>query len=270
MTDVHTQFGGSIPENYDRYLAPLLFHHYGEDIARRIDAFTGGRVLETACGTGISTQYLRAALPDDVEIVATDLNAPMLDYARKHRGGLVNVSFEEADAQNLPYADQSFDAVVCQFGFMFFPDKLQGFREARRMLKPGSQLAFNVWDSLDHNTFAAVAQDTIASFFAEDPPTFYYTPFSYSEVEPIMSALADAGFRDAEVSHVETTGEVPSAADLATGIVKGNPSITEIEERGSADPQAVVDAVADRIRESFGDDPVRVPLRALVFTARAA
>lgn len=269
MSDVHARFGGSIPENYDRYLAPLLFHHYGKDIARRIDTSNGARVLETACGTGISTQYLRAELPDDVEIVATDLNAPMLDYARANRGDLVNVTFEEADAQELPYPDESFDVVVCQFGFMFFPDKLQGFREARRMLKPGSQLAFNVWDSHDHNPFAAVAQDTIASFFDGDPPTFYYTPFSYYEEEPIMSTLAEAGFSDAEVTYVESTGEAPSAAELATGIVRGNPSITEIEERGTADPQVVIDAVAEKIRERFGDNPVRAPLRALVFTALA-
>ncbi|MCZ6557051.1 MAG: class I SAM-dependent methyltransferase [SAR324 cluster bacterium] len=137
MTDSHAQFLDSIPENYDAHLGLLLFHFYGSDLARRVGVTVGGRVLELACGTGIFTQYLRGTLAVEVEIVATDLNEPMLDFARDKRGELENVSFEQADTLSLPFADGAVDAVVCQFGVMFFPDKEAGMREAARVLKSG-------------------------------------------------------------------------------------------------------------------------------------
>ena len=167
MNTSHIEFVGSIPEAYDTHLGPLLFQHYGADLARRLDVPAGGRVLETACGTGISTEHLRGTLPDSVEIVATDLNDAMLDYARAKRSDLANVSFRQADALDLPFEDASFDAVACQFGLMFFPDKAAGMAEALRVLKSGGMLGFNVWDSLDANEIARVAHETIGTFLAQ-------------------------------------------------------------------------------------------------------
>ena len=268
MSQQHTQFVGSIPENYDRHLGPLFFHHYADDLAARIDPVSNGVVLETACGTGISTQYLRDALADDIEIIATDLNEPMLDYARTNRGHLDNVHFEVADAVNLPYASESFDAVLCQFGLMFFPNKLASLRESHRVLKTGGQLLFNVWDSLEKNTIALVAHETIGGFFDQDPPRFLETPFGYYEADAIEALLEDAGFEQIQVNYVATTRELPSARNVAIGLVEGNPSILEIRERGTAEPEAVIDAVAAKLREEFGDQPLRTKLQALVFTAR--
>ncbi len=194
MTDTHIEFVGSIPEIYDRHLGPLLFEHYAADLAGRVTVPPGGRVLELACGTGIATERLRAALPEDVEIVATDLNEAMLDLARSKRGNLANVHYQVADALDLPFEDGSFDAVVCQFGVMFFPDKAAGAREAARVLKPGGTYVFNVWDSLDRNPVIKVAQDTISGFFDGDPPTFLSIPFGYHALDPITVLLQDAGF----------------------------------------------------------------------------
>ena len=165
MADTHGEFVGSIPETYDAHLGPLLFEHYAADLAERVTVPPGGRILELACGTGIATARLRAALPEGVEIVATDLNEAMLDYARNKRGDLPNLRYQVADALDLPFEDGSFDAVACQFGVMFFPDKAAGAREAARVLKPGGAYAFNVWDSLDRNPAIKVAQDTISRFF---------------------------------------------------------------------------------------------------------
>ena len=267
MPQPHVQFIGSIPEKYDEHLGPLLFHAYAEDLAARLNVGAGGRVLETACGTGISTEFLRRALPDDVEIVATDLSDPMLEFARAKRGELDGVSFEQADALSLAYDDGTFDAVVCQFGLMFYPDKLAGIREAARVLRPGGQLLFNVWDSLEWNPIARVAFEAIGEFFSDDPPAFLQLPFGYYEIDPIKALLHEAGFANVEINVVRTVSERPSAAHVAEGLVAGNPSILEIQERGTAPAEQVIAAVAQSIAEEFGDDPMRTPLQAIVFSA---
>ncbi len=260
-------FVGSIPELYDEHLGPFFFDFYGADMARRVDVGDGAKVLETACGTGISTAHLRAALPDSVAIVATDLNEPMVEYARGKHGGLANVEFRTADALALPFEDGAFDAVVCQFGIMFFPDQAAGLREAARVLKPGGTFLFSVWDSFEINTIAAVSVETVGRFFESEPPQFMRMPFSTYEIDPVKAMLAEAGFGGIDISVVPTVVERPSAHDLAIGFVSGNPTIIELNERGTASAEEVTDAVAEAFREHFGDAPLRAPLQAIMFAA---
>ena len=266
MSATHTKFVGSIPEKYEEHLGPLLFRFYAEDLANRVSIGDGKKVLETACGTGIATASLRRVLPDKVEILATDLNEPMLEVARARRGDLHNVVFEQASALDLPYDDAAFDAVVCQFGLMFFPDKLAALKEAARVLKPGGQLLFNVWDSFDWNPIARIASETIAGFFAEDPPSFIKLPFAYYEIDPIKALLHEAGFSNLEINVIRSLSERPSAAHVAEGLVDGNPGVLEIQERGSAPPEQVIGALTKALVEEFGDNPMRTPLQAIVFS----
>ncbi len=158
MAKVDTVFSGSIPSLYDKCLGPLIFAPYAEDLASRLAALNPARVLETAAGTGIVTRALLGALPADASIVATDLNQPMLDHAAEQISS-DRVSWQKADAQALPFPDQSFDAVVCQFGAMFFPDRQKAYREARRVLKPDGHFIFSVWDAIEHNDFAKLTTD---------------------------------------------------------------------------------------------------------------
>ena len=139
MSSSAAGFSGSVPALYDLHLGPVLFEPYASDLVSRLPSGDRLRVLEIACGTGIVTRRLQEALPD-AAIVATDLNEPMIDYAR----GAVpapGILWQQADAQALGFDDGSFDVVVCQFGFMFLPDKVQGFREARRVLASGGHAA---------------------------------------------------------------------------------------------------------------------------------
>jgi SAM-dependent methyltransferase len=268
MAQSHTQFVGSIPELYEEHLGPLLFHFYAQDLAGRLDDDAVGRVLEIACGTGIATEYLRHALPHPCQIVATDLNDPMLEFARSRRANLGNVQFDRADAGSLPFEDGSFDAVVCQFGVMFFPEKPRAMREAYRVLRSGGQLIFNVWESLSQNPAPRIAHETIAQFFDGEAPTFLLTPFGYHDVDAIVALVEGAGFETVGVDRVSTLVERPSAHSIAIGLVKGNPGIAEIRERADATPDTIVHAVARKLREELGDDPIRCPLAAIVFSAR--
>jgi SAM-dependent methyltransferase len=126
MTKVDTVFAGSIPAIYDNYLGPLIFEPYAQDLANRLSALHPERVLETAAGTGIVTRALLRSLSGGAGIVATDLNQPMLDHAAKQVSSS-RLSWQKADAQALPFPDATFDAVVCQFGVMFFPDKQKAY-----------------------------------------------------------------------------------------------------------------------------------------------
>ena len=260
------RFIGNIPENYDRGLGPVIFVDCAADLARRTASGGPKRVLETAAGTGIVTRALRDALSGDVHITASDLNQPMLDVAGlKFRAG-EQVDFQTADATALPFKDGSFDAVVCQFGVMFFPDKDEAYREVLRVLTPGGRYHFNVWDSHRFNPFGRIGQAVVGSFFPDDPPQFLRVPFSYP-FEPIKDSLVAAGFTNINLSVLRFEKEISDADAFARGIVFGNPLIDQIRTRGGVEPEAVVEALVAGFRREFGADPGLMPLQALVFSA---
>ncbi len=269
MTSTHSSFTGSIPEIYDAHLGPFLFEFSAKDLADRVkDSIPpDGKILEVACGTGISTHHLRQALPESVHITATDLNPAMLDFAKAKHTDLPSVAFEVADALSLSFDDHAFDAVICQFGIMFFPDKHQGLAEMTRTLKPGGVLAFNVWDSLENNQSASIAHQTIASFFENDPPQFLTTPFGFYDVDHIKSLITKTGLKDIASHTVSELIEVHDAALIAKGYVEGNPGVLEINERATVAASEVTKATAAALEQACGSPPFKTALQEIVFTA---
>src|SRR5215470_14973077 len=194
-SDSDKVFAGSIPENYDRYLVPLIFQFYADDMARRVAALAPGAVLETAAGSGVVTRALAPGLPRDASYTVTDLNQPMVDYARSRQPPDTRITWRQADALALPFENAAFDLVCCQFGAMFFPDRTAGYREARRVLKPGGHYIFNVWDRIEENVFADDVTKALAEIFPNDPPRFLArTPHGCHDTALIRSDLEAAGF----------------------------------------------------------------------------
>jgi len=267
MDNKNAQFAGSIPATYDRYLGPILFQTYGEDLADRLKIDANSSVLELACGTGIVTRILRDRLPASARLTATDLNEPMIHHAKAKFRATDAVEWKQADATTLPFDDRSFDAVVCQFGFMFFPDKTLAAREAHRVLKPGGVFLFNVWDSLEQNPLGQIAHETISSFFEKDPPTFYQVPFGYHDHGEIKRMLEGAGFCDIRLDVVAKSGGESRPEDAAQGLVHGNPIAVAITDRDPALLPVITQAVADALKKRFGEI-VRAPMRAIVVEGR--
>jgi len=256
-------FAGSIPENYNQYLVPLLFDAYGADMVKKLEVPALGSVLELACGTGAVTKYLRDALVDSIRLVATDLNPGMLEIAQSSLSDSNGIEFQVADGTSLPFEETSFDSVVCQFGVMFFPDKYQGFAEAARVLKPGGRLHFSVWDSLKHNALSKLVHETATDLSPEI--SFMATPFSYCDISDIKATLESAGFRGMEISVQPRESEARSVDDVVMGLVAGSPLAAELENRGLMGEGR--DAVESALISKYGDGPISAPMQAVVFIA---
>lgn len=260
-------FTGSVPQVYQDILVPYMFAPYAQDLAARIAAENPGRVLEIAAGTGVVTTALREALPDTA-IVATDLNEAMLAVARANQE-VTGIEWQKADAQDLPFEAESFDAIACQFGIMFFPDPAKAIAEMKRVLRPGGIVAIYVWGSLEQNPAAKAAQAAVGQLFPEDPPLFMgRTPHGHADPEPYLAMLRDAGFAEAKAEWVAKVGRSPSAQRLAEGFCLGTPLRGELEARRPGSPQEAVAPVTDAFRASWGDGAIEVPIEAYVLTAR--
>lgn len=260
-------FAGSIPKIYDEYLVPLIFKDYAADITERLGLLNPSRVLEVAAGTGVVTRALSAGLPASVSIVATDLNQAMLDQASA-TGTKRPVEWRQADAVHLPFEDEAFDAVVCQFGVMFFPDKPKALLEARRVLKPGGVLIFNVWDRISENEFAETIETALETVFSDDPPRFLgRTPYGYYDHSVIENDLKNGGFTASPRIETLAFRSRASSPDIpALAYCQGTPLKNEIESRDAARLDEATDTVAEAIAKEFGRETVDGKIQAHVVT----
>ena len=260
-------FAGAIPKLYDTHLVPLIFEPYAADLANRLSSRPLSRVLEIAAGTGVVTRALAFVLPESVVIVATDLNQAMLDHAAAV-GTKRTVEWHQADAMQLPFQDGTFDAVVCQFGVMFFPEKSKAFSEARRMLRPGGVFIFNVWDRISENEFADTVTTALESLFPEDPPRFMArTPHGYHDRRTIEEDLVNGGFiASPRIDTVAARSQATSSRVPAIAYCQGTPLRNEIEARDASRLGEATDIAAEAIAKRFGRGAVDGKIQAHIVT----
>lgn len=270
MQDTDKLFAGSIPENYDRYMVPLIFEPFAADMARRAAFLSPAAVLETAAGTGVVTRALAPKLSPGASYTVTDLNQPMLDHAASRQPPDGRITWRQADALALPFEDAAFDLVCCQFGAMFFPDRPSAYREARRVLKPGGHFLFSVWDRIEENVFADDVTNALARIFPDDPPRFLArTPHGYHDKAVIRRELEDAGFSPVVIETRAEQSRASSPRLPAVAYCQGTVLRTEIEAREAGKLQAATDYAASAIADRHGSGAVAAKIQAHVIMATA-
>jgi ubiquinone/menaquinone biosynthesis C-methylase UbiE len=268
MLEADKVFAGSIPENYDRYMVPLIFESYAADLAQRAAVLSPNAVLEIAAGTGVVTRALAPKLSPAARYTVTDLNQPMLDYAASRQGPDSRIAWRQADAMALPFENSTFDLVCCQFGAMFFPDRPSAYREARRVLKPGGHFLFSVWDRIEENAFANDVTNALAKIFPNDPPRFLArTPHGYHDTALIRSDLDEAGFSHVEIETRAEQSRAPSPRIPAVAYCQGTLLRNEIEAREAGKLQAATDDAEAMIARRHGSGEVAAKIQAHVILA---
>jgi SAM-dependent methyltransferase len=265
MAESDKVFSGSIPKLYDSVLVPLIFEPYAIDLVARLQPGSYTRVLEIAAGTGVVTRALASTLPDGISIVATDLNQAMLDQARA-AGTARPVEWRQADAMQLPFGDATFDAVICQFGVMFFPDKAAAFAQALRVLRPGGTFIFNVWDRIEENEFADTVTTALEQVFPADPPRFLArTPHGHHDLRKMERDLAQGGFAGkARIETVAARSRADSPRVPAFAYCQGTPLRNEIEARDATRLDEATDAAEQALARRFGHGAVDGKIQAHV------
>lgn len=270
MLETDKLFSGSVPENYDRYMVPLIFEPYAADMAERAASSSPTTVLETAAGSGVVTRALAPKLHPNAHYVVTDLNQPMIDYAASRQPPDSRVEWRQADALALPFADATFDLVLCQFGAMFFPYRELGYREARRVLKPGARFLFSVWDRIEENDFADDVTNALAEIFPSDPPRFMArTPHGYHDTDVIRRELEQAGFGGVVIETKAEQSRAASPRIPAVAYCQGTLLRNEIEARGPGRLEAVTDHVTAAIASRHGHDEIAAKIQAHLIVAVA-
>jgi SAM-dependent methyltransferase len=264
-TEQDRRWAGSMPDAYDRYLAPSVFRPFAAEFAARAARLAPRRVLEIAAGTGVLTAELLAALPD-AHVTATDLNEPMVRYGAGQAPG---ADWQQADVQALPFDDEQFDLVACQFGVMFFPDKPGAFTEIRRVLTADGRLLMSTWGPVGTHGFAEALVAGVERAFPADPPTFMATvPHGYPDVGQVTADLAAGGLEVVAAESVTLTGHAESAAGVAAGFCTGTPLRMAIESRG--DLAAATEVVGAEMTARMGAGPVSAEMTAHFIEARPA
>lgn len=263
-------FQGAIPDAYEELMVPLFFQPFADDLVARAVALEPVDVLELAAGTGVVTRGLVGALPEDSSIIATDLNSDMLAVAESIESDASSddVTWRVADAQRLPFDDDSFDLVVCQFGVMFFSDRVGANAEVRRVLRPGGTYLFSVWDSIAQNAIAC-AIDTAYSRVLPDarPNVVTRVSHGYHDVDRIRADVEAGGLVLDSIESVDKIASADSASEAARALPRGGPLRVELETYGD-DARDEIEALAcSLLEDEFGPGPIRTPLRALLVAA---
>jgi len=269
VESLDSEFGGSIPDVYDEYLVPLIFQSYAEDLADRVARIDPKTVLEVAAGSGVATRAIVGVLDEGARFVASDLNPAMIERARSMQADADRVQWRQADCLDLPFSDDSFYLVVCQFWAMFFPDRVRAYSEVRRVLRNGGVFLFNMWDRIEENDFAFEVTAALADLFPDDPPQFLpRTPHGHYREDTYRHELSAAGFRDVNVDAVDEISRASDPTIPAIAYCRGTPLRNEIK---ALDPGCLAEATAHAgraISARFGTGEVEGRVRGFVITAR--
>ncbi len=223
------QVSTSAAEVYEEFFLPALFQDWPPRVADAAHVVSGQRVLDVACGTGVLARALARRVRPGGSVVGLDVNDGMLAVARRKAP---EVEWVRGAAEALPFPDASFDAVVSQFGLMFFEDRRAAIREMARVLRPGGRLAVAVWDSLDRTPGYAAMTALLKRLFGKETAASLYAPYTLGDPEPLRALFEGVGLTDLAVTTHDGTARFPSIASWVYTDVKGWTAAGLIDDAG--------------------------------------
>ena len=237
--DKEFKFEGSVPQYYDKLFGEQLFEPYAKDLVSRISNISSelSHVLELGCGTGRCTRQVMTQINGLKEFIVTDVSEEMLKFAKdaiefpQHSLNPL-VSWQVVDECDLPYKDNYFDLIICQFGFMFSSDKATAMAESMRVLRPGGLLLFNVWDDIENNPLCYIADNVIKTSHPQDHDDFFSLPYSMHDREAVIRMLSETGFTSVTAMDETIKCSWQTAHEAAAAIVDGSPIALILKERG--------------------------------------
>jgi ubiquinone/menaquinone biosynthesis C-methylase UbiE len=252
--------------NYDEFLGPMFFEPYAIEVATRIHPSSVALALEIAAGTGRVTRHIRKRIPASANLIASDISGDMLTVAKEKLSD-PEIDWQNIDAQQLPFSDNSIDLVVCSFGYMFVPDKPKAFAEAYRVLRPGGMFLFTTWDKLENNAASWIARSAAMKYFEGALPESYNLATSMNDEAIIRPLLEDARFSKISIEKVQKNSICTTAKEAAIVLVQSGAVFQEIKKRNPAWIDEIIITVEKELSEKFGIAPMIAPISAVISQA---
>ena len=223
------QVTASAAEVYEEFYIPALFGEWAPWVTDAAQVRSGQRVLDIACGTGVIARYVAGRVGSDGSVVGVDINEGMLAVARQRAP---HIEWRQGAAENLPLDTNSFDAVICNFGLMFFEDRSKAITEMVRVLRPGGRLAVAVWDSLANIPGYAALANLLQRLFGDTLGAATRAGFVLGDTQAIRSLFTEAGISDIQIATRAGTAHFPSLQSFVYTEVKGWTTADMIDEAG--------------------------------------
>jgi SAM-dependent methyltransferase len=266
MSNPQLSFGGKIPQNYEDFLGPFLFEPYALDLVARLDLAGGHKILELACGSGRVTRHLSDKMPKGADFTASDLNADMINVAQ-NKVKADNVKWLVADMLAIPFEDNTFDLIVCQFGIMLVPNHLKALSEIFRVLKNNGKVIFSTWADLADNELWSISDKVLHTYLAKSTIQSNPGPFSMADQYAVIDLLNQVGFNAASATLVKTKAEIETAGMAAYGFIHGLPVSSFIQQENPGLLSDIIKAFEKQLIDKLGDFPLVVPQQAFLFEA---
>jgi len=219
MVDIDRgQVNRSAAEIYDEFFLPALFQEWTGRVADAAQIQPGQHVLDVACGTGVLTRTVDERIGENGSVIGLDVNPGMLAVAARKAP---HIEWREGRAEALPFDDASFDAVVSQFGLMFFDDRDAAIREMVRVLRPSGYLAIAVWDSLANTPGYAAMVDLLQRLFGDEVANGIRAPYILGDTGELRALCAEAGLPRVSITTHPGTARFPSLKSWVHTDIKG-------------------------------------------------
>jgi ubiquinone/menaquinone biosynthesis C-methylase UbiE len=205
------QLSGSAPEIYENTMVPLWFGRWAKALLELVSLKPGERILDVACGTGVTTRFAKKEVGADGEVIGLDINAGMLSAARELSTEL-DIVWMESDVVNVALPSHHFDAIICQHGYHYFPDQPAALKEFHRLLKPSGRIAISIWDG--HSAYTQSLCSAVEKFISPEVAVKQRSQRETPTARALEAGATQAGFSNVSVIRQELVISVPLAAEF--------------------------------------------------------